>query len=58
LPVKLKYIRPEAHRSLHGKAHHNCAQTYQAGFIPVPILFQVTAVIAVLSLIPLMFIKK
>lgn len=30
----------------------------QAGFIPVPILFQVTAVIALLSLIPLMFIKK
>ena len=30
----------------------------QAGFIPVPILFQVTAVIAVLSLIPLMFIKQ
>jgi hypothetical protein len=30
----------------------------QAGFIPVPILFQVTAVIAVLSLIPLMFINK
>jgi hypothetical protein len=30
----------------------------QAGFIPVPILFKVTAVIAVLSLIPLMFIKK
>jgi MFS family permease len=30
----------------------------QAGFIPVPILFQVTAVIAVLSLIPLIFIKK
>jgi len=29
----------------------------QAGFIPVPILFQVTAVIAVLSLIPLMFIQ-
>jgi hypothetical protein len=29
----------------------------QAGFIPVPILFQVTAVIAVLSLIPLMYIK-
>jgi hypothetical protein len=30
----------------------------QAGFILVPILFQVTAVIALLSLIPLMFIKK
>jgi len=30
----------------------------QAGFIPVPILFQVTAVIALLSLIPLMLIKK
>jgi MFS family permease len=30
----------------------------QAGFIPVPVLFQVTAVIALLSLIPLMFIKK
>jgi MFS family permease len=30
----------------------------QAGFIPVPTLFQVTAVIALLSLIPLMFIKK
>jgi hypothetical protein len=30
----------------------------QAGFIPVPILFQVTAVIALLSLIPLMFIGK
>jgi hypothetical protein len=30
----------------------------QAGFIPVPILFQVTAVIALLSLIPFMFIKK
>jgi hypothetical protein len=29
-----------------------------AGFIPVPILFQVTAVIALLSLVPLMFIKK
>jgi len=29
----------------------------QAGFIPVPILFQVTAVIALLSLIPLMFIQ-
>jgi hypothetical protein len=30
----------------------------EAGFIPVPVLFQVTAVIAVLSLIPLMFIKQ
>ena len=30
----------------------------QAGFIPVPIIFQVTAVIALLSLIPLMFIKQ
>jgi hypothetical protein len=30
----------------------------QAGFIPVPILFQVTALIALMSLIPLMFIKK
>jgi MFS family permease len=30
----------------------------QAGFIPVPVLFQVTAVIALLSLIPLIFIKK
>jgi len=30
----------------------------EAGFIPVPILFQVTAVIALLSLIPLIFIKK
>jgi MFS family permease len=30
----------------------------QAGFIPVPVLFQVTAVIAVLSLIPLLFIDQ
>jgi hypothetical protein len=30
----------------------------QAGFIPVPMLFQVTAAIAMLSLIPLMFIKQ
>jgi hypothetical protein len=30
----------------------------QAGFIPVRILFQITAVTALLSLIPLMFIKK
>jgi hypothetical protein len=30
----------------------------QAGFIPVPILFQVTAMIAVLGLIPMMFIKR
>ena len=33
-------------------------ENVQASFIPVPVLFQVTAVIAVLSLIPLMFIKK
>jgi hypothetical protein len=33
-------------------------QNGEAGFIPVPILFQVTAGIAVLSLIPLMFIGK
>jgi hypothetical protein len=33
-------------------------QNEEAGFIPVPILFQITAVITLLSLIPLMFIKK
>ncbi len=33
-------------------------QNGEAGFIPVPVLFQVTAVIALLGLIPLLFIRQ